>query len=442
MGAEHAIEVTGKDHPRHGRDGRRNARIAKLLAGAIVRGVGVPEFMAGGGVDRMQAGTAQFGIIDPGVMGVGHVIDRHEHALAFGRHAEMHAALRAAMAQPLVPPYLAGIRVDAPGFARFLADDKDALFAGKRDQQRRCGDIEIRPVFLGTGIIAQHAADVPRIVRRQLRAPDAGAGPGIDGENRIGIFIRRAGVIFARSEIDPLGARVIGGAAPHRRARRAKDAGALQGLALIGRRAGGIGAPDFCARCRVERQHRSPEGAAGVFRIAGLDDFERGNRHIEQAATKRGRAGDRCRGMVAGLGRPQGLAGHRIERMGAAEQITEIQPLCYRVGDDGGAHFGDKARRPAGAAGFGVERVDGAILAADEKRAPGDQRLRARPIGGGIGKGPFQREARHFGLGQARDLRRDKAGIVAAPSDGLRHVGHVELRTGAGALGWRRSRLV
>src|SRR6185312_15094196 len=68
---------------------------------------------------------------------------------------------------------------------------------------------------------------------------------------------------------------------------------------------------------------------------------------------------------------------------------------------DGRAYAAARAERPADAAARGVERIDGAVLAADEYASKGDSRL--RPGGRRVGKseGPLQRQPRDVGGGES-----------------------------------------
>ena len=131
--------------------------------------------------------------------------------------------------------------------------------------------------------------------------------------------------------------------------------------------------------------------------------FVGGHRHVEHAVDGRCSRDD-GRGMVVDMGCPQQLAGERVERIGIRPLVSEEGgPAASVDGDtDRGSHRRFGLDLPDHAAGPGVQRIDLAIGAADEKAPRDDRRL-----GIGLGdaseaKRPFQLETRHVRCGELR----------------------------------------
>ena len=160
--------------------------------------------------------------------------------------------------------------------------------------------------------------------------------------------------------------------------------------------------------------------------------------------------GDRCIGVIVRLVRPAQRAGERVDGIDARQQVAEVHEgragvLARRSGrldDYGRAHFRRGAECPADAAGFFVERVNGAVLAADVDGAIGDRRLGTRALRVRECESPLQFEPGQVLDGQLRigcgnvprAFRRD------SPAGRRRSASRIELRGRAGALWCARRR--
>ena len=139
--------------------------------------------------------------------------------------------------------------------------------------------------------------------------------------------------------------------------------------------------------------------------------------------------------MVVELGLPDQLAGHRIERIGARQNVAKIEPLGRRVRDDCAAHFGRGPEAPSGAAAIQIERVNGAVMAADKHRPPADGGLRARANGRRVGHRPFELQCPHLVFGQPRNAGGCEAAVVVTPTDPRRR--RCQIKSGVAGIAHR-----
>ncbi len=210
----------------------------------------------------------------------------------------------------------------------------------------------------------------------------------------------------------------------------------------------GVGAPDERAAGGIEGGDAAAERAALVGRISRRRPLRRGHRHVQTPIVVARRARDGQARVRIDARLPQLLAAARVERVGVAVEVGDPQARP-RIAVAAAPGFEHRTRAylrfcreaPAHAAGVEIERIDGAVLAADIQRAAADGRLRAGAGGAGKRERPFDREPRHVPLTQARGARVDVARVLGchAPASKRGRPRGVELGAGAAAL--RRAQL-
>ena len=280
---------------------------------------------------------------------------------------------RTTLADPRLPEDLALlVRIQRVDDAGFLPGNQDTLSAAQGHQDRRLTEVVIGTIaFRTVDPVTNEARGDVAVVRGKLPMPEHPAGRKIERKNRIAGFRGRVGIIVPCRDIERLTLHVDGRRGPHRRAGRTMELGP-HGIPL-GRTRGlgdGVALPDLLARRNIQRDDTAAKGAAliGGRRPDGF--LPRRNRHIQNAGIQGWRTGDHRRRMILHLRLPEQCARDRIHGVGIGAQIAEKHGKLVGTGDRGKTDRGSNVRlgleRPAGASGFGVERVDLVIAAPDK----------------------------------------------------------------------------
>ena len=164
--------------------------------------------------------------------------------------------------------------------------------------------------------------------------------------------------------------------------------------------------PDDLAVGGIHRDQPAQPRAAGIAFDCALAFFREGDRNIEHAVIKRGRAGDAADRMVEHFRGPQFLARLRVIGVHEVAVVTRIERIAARRGgvlaDRHGGADRAVAREgaPMHAASLGVERIDDAIHRTGIDAVAEDGGLRI--LGARNGEGPFQLQLGNIRRVQAR----------------------------------------
>ena len=152
--------------------------------------------------------------------------------------------------------------------------------------------------------------------------------------------------------------------------------------------------------------------------------------------------------MVVDFRAPLQLSGESIDRVDTRNHVTEhdtcrvltIDHGCRLVRHDGCTHFGSRLEFPAHATRGEVERIHGAVIAADVHGTKGNARLRTRANSARIVKGPFEAQLANVGAAEPRFGRGHEARVVVPPAGVQRQARRIECRTFPGAAWCHRIR--
>ena len=173
----------------------------------------------------------------------------------------------------------------------------------------------------------------------------------------------------------------------------------------VGRSRNRVRLPDLLAGRRVERHDAAAKRAAAVAgRLAAF--FVRRRRYIEAAREQRRRSGQPDERMVVDFAAPQQAPVRCVQCVDVALLIRDegrlgraaAGPAAAAQRADGHrcANAAVRRERPGDAPARGVERIDRAVLTADEQASARDRRLRPRRCRVRKTKRPFQLQPRYL----------------------------------------------